>query len=213
MEEHRIATANQIGIALQKLASYVPVSAPPDATLALYAAELRGVRYDRLLAGFTKLKSRKFYPSLGEILDACGIRVPDDEAEEAICVNLAVYLLHRTPMSRAASAVFHRYGGLDGFVGLEAARDPVEFVRPKVAAAIRNGMVFSLDDITPPPAPLALPPVAAPLPVGQPITQEQRKILASAIGGLARAFRNGRKPPPPEVLLAGGEEEIQDRAG
>jgi len=203
-----MATPQQIATALRKLTAYVPRGVPPDATLALYARELVGVSYDRLLAGFGALKTENWFPSLGQILRATGKRIPNDEAIDAVCVNLAGFLLHRSPLCPAARTVFERSGGLDAFQHVGTGADPSREVRPAVVAVFDAGMVCSAADLEPPtPAP-ALPASTTPEPVQTLITQEQRQALARHIRVMADCLRHGRKPPPPLPELRPMEDAI-----
>lgn len=205
-----IATPQQIAMALRKLTAYVPRGVPPDATLRLYARELVGVRYEKLLAGFSALKVHDWFPSLGQILRATGVRIPNEEAIETICSNLAGFLIHRTPLCPAARVVFEQCGGLDAFAGIEMGKDPSKEVRPRIVALFDAGFSCSAKDLEPPAPPPALPEHREWTLEAEPITPEQRIALARQIRIMAKCLRTGRKPPP--MKIPSEQQELQNEA-
>jgi hypothetical protein len=192
--DEAIATPQQIAVALRKLTAYVPRGVPQDSTLALYARELAGVSYHRLLAGFGALKTEAWFPSLGQILRATGVRIPNEEAIEAVSVNLVGFLINRSPLCPAARAVFERSGGLAAFEAIGLGKDPVRDVRPRVVAAFDAGLSCSASDLELPAPAKALPEREVAQQEHEPITPEQRVILIREIRALTRRMRLSSTP-------------------
>jgi len=189
-----LATPQQIATSLRKLSAYVPRGVPPDSTLALYAKELHGVSYCRLISGFGSLKTENWFPSLGQILRATGVRIPTEEAIDAVCINLVGFLLNRSPLCPAARTVFERSGGLGAFEGIEIGKDPAKDVRPRVMAVFDAGLVCSASDLEPPTPPKALPESHAATHEHAPITTEQRIALMREIRKLSQRMRLSSTP-------------------
>lgn len=70
---------SEIVAALVALRAYFPQSRVPDETLALYAADLEGVRADALAAALLKLRRHGdgWFPALSKIIEAVGLASTD----------------------------------------------------------------------------------------------------------------------------------------
>ena len=147
-----VTTKEMAAKALRKLARYVPHAAPnfeDDAIVSLWCAELEGSDWESLCSLFGRIKTRRFFPGLGELIGMLNKEVPEAAAIDTIALQILGKLSDGRVLSPAAAIVWGINGGATGFTGLNVGdQGSLRTIRAVVAGVLAtNDIPLSTSDL------------------------------------------------------------------